>query len=135
MLPPAWARRARCPVITFGPDPSADLWCLRRRRVEEGISFYLYGKMEMRLPVFGLHNCMNTLAAIGVVLRLGVPPMTIRDRLTTFSAPDMRLNRQMVNGVTLINDAEVLTPAFLATLDGDPPDIFAPGWDGILRSR
>jgi len=104
------ARRARCPVITFGPDPSADLWCLRRRRVEEGISFYLYGKMEMRLPVFGLHNCMNTLAAIGVALRLGVPPMTIRDRLTTFSAPDMRLNRQVVNGVTLINDAYNANP-------------------------
>jgi UDP-N-acetylmuramoyl-tripeptide--D-alanyl-D-alanine ligase len=104
------ARRARCPVITFGSDPSADLWCLRRRRVEEGISFYLYGKMEMRLPVFGLHNSMNALAAIGVALRLGVPPMTIRDRMTSFSAPDMRLDRRTVNGVTLINDAYNANP-------------------------
>ncbi|MEN8150645.1 MAG: UDP-N-acetylmuramoyl-tripeptide--D-alanyl-D-alanine ligase [Planctomycetota bacterium] len=104
------ARKARCPVITFGADPSADLWCLRRRRTSGGISFYLYGKMEMRLPVFGLHNAMNALAAIGVALRLGVAPMTIRDRLATFTAPDMRLSRTVVGGVTLINDAYNANP-------------------------
>jgi len=104
------ARRARCPVITFGSDPSADLWSLRRRRVEDGISFYLYGKMEMRLRVFGLHNSLNALAAIGVALRLGVAPTTIRDRLTTFTLPDMRLERKSVNGVTLINDAYNANP-------------------------
>jgi len=104
------ARRAQCPVITFGSDPSADLWCLRRRRLPEGIAFHLYGKMEMRLPVFGLHNSMNALAAIGVALRLGVAPMTIRERMETFEAPDMRLNREVVGGVTLINDAYNANP-------------------------
>jgi UDP-N-acetylmuramoyl-tripeptide--D-alanyl-D-alanine ligase len=104
------ARRARCPVITFGSDPSADLWCLRRRRVDDGISFYLYGKMEMRLSVFGLHNAMNALAAIGVALRLGVKPEDIRKRLRDFRLPDMRLDRQVVNGVTLVNDAYNANP-------------------------
>jgi UDP-N-acetylmuramoyl-tripeptide--D-alanyl-D-alanine ligase len=47
-------RLANCPAATFAFDPSADIWGLKRCRVPGGISFYLYGKMEMKLGVHGL---------------------------------------------------------------------------------
>jgi UDP-N-acetylmuramoyl-tripeptide--D-alanyl-D-alanine ligase len=121
------ARRARCPVVRFGFDPSADLWGLKRRRVEGGISFYLYGKMEMRLLVHGLHNAMNSLAAIGVALRLGVAPEEIRQRLATFRLPDMRLTPRHVNGVVLVNDAYNANPASVGAAVEELRAIRVPG--------
>ncbi len=104
-------RLARCPAATFAFDPSADIWGLKRRRVPNGVAFFLYGKMEMALNVPGLHNAMNALAAAGVALRYGVAPDEIRDRLATFELREMRLRRREVGGVTLINDAYNANPA------------------------
>jgi UDP-N-acetylmuramoyl-tripeptide--D-alanyl-D-alanine ligase len=118
------ARRARCPTVRFGFDTSADLWGVRRMRAPGGIAFHLYGKMEMYLPVPGLHNAMNALAAIGVALRCGVEPGTIQERLRTARLPEMRLSSTRVGGVTLINDAYNANPgsvdAAIAELAGTP---------------
>ncbi len=105
------ARQARCGVIRYGFDPAADLWGLKRTRDEEGISFYLYGKMPMRLPVPGLHNASNALAAVGVALWLGISPAEIRERLATFRLPEMRLTRTRRDGVTYLNDAYNANPS------------------------
>jgi len=105
------SRLARCPSMKFAFDPSADLWGLRRRRHPDGVSFFLYGKMEMFVPIPGLHNAMNALAAIGVAMRYGVSPAMIRERLSTFSLPEMRLRRSEVSGVTIINDAYNANPS------------------------
>jgi UDP-N-acetylmuramoyl-tripeptide--D-alanyl-D-alanine ligase len=107
-------RRASCPVVRFGFDPSADLWGLRRARHPGGISFYLYGKLEIRLPVAGLHNAINALAAVSVALHFGVKPDAIKERLETFELPAMRLTTHEVNGVTLVNDAYNANPASVA---------------------
>jgi UDP-N-acetylmuramoyl-tripeptide--D-alanyl-D-alanine ligase len=108
------SRRARCASVRFGFDPSAALWGLRRRRTPDGLSFFLYGKMEMSVPVPGLHNAMNALAATGVAMRLGVGPAEIRDRFLSFALPEMRLSRRRIDGVTLVNDAYNANPASVA---------------------
>ena len=107
-------RRASCPVVRFGFDPSADLWGLRRARRPGGINFYLYGKMEIELQVPGLHNAVNALAAVGVALQLRVSPEQIQERIRTFTLPDMRLSTHRVNGVTVLNDAYNANPASVA---------------------
>ena len=108
------ARRAPCPIVRFGFDPSADLWGLRRTRTREGMSFFLYGKMEVVLSVPGLHNSMNALAAIGVALRAGVSPTVMVERLREFRLPEMRLTRREVEGVTFVNDAYNANPTSVA---------------------
>lgn len=104
-------RLANCRAATFAFDPSADIWGLKRRRVPGGVSFYLYGKMEVSMNVPGLHNAMNALAAAGVAMRYEVPPSEIRDRLASFELPEMRLRQRQIGGVTLINDAYNANPA------------------------
>ncbi|MHC4859736.1 MAG: UDP-N-acetylmuramoyl-tripeptide--D-alanyl-D-alanine ligase [Planctomycetota bacterium] len=107
-------RRASCPVVRFGFDPSADLWGLRRARRPGGLTFYLYGKMEIQLGVPGLHNAMNALASVGVALHFGVSPLQIQERLRTFTLPEMRLTTRRVNGVTVVNDAYNANPTSVA---------------------
>ena len=46
-------RLANCPAATFAFDPSSDVWGLKRRRTPGGVSFYLYGKMEMTMQLAG----------------------------------------------------------------------------------
>ncbi len=107
-------RRARCPVARFGRTAGADVYGLAVRRLAGGIAFRLFVKAEVFLPVPGLHNVMNALAAIGVALRCGVPASAIVGRLRTVVLPEMRLATERIEGVTLINDAYNANPASVA---------------------
>ena len=51
------------------------------------------GHMSLRLPVPGLYNAINALAATAVALQLGVPPATIVDALESFTAAFGRIER------------------------------------------
>jgi UDP-N-acetylmuramyl tripeptide synthase len=51
------------------------------------------GYLELRLPLPGLYNALNALAAAAAGLLLGVPPARIRDTLESFSAAFGRIER------------------------------------------
>jgi UDP-N-acetylmuramyl tripeptide synthase len=51
------------------------------------------GYLEVRLPLPGLYNALNALAATAAALLLGVAPAQIRDTLETFSAAFGRIER------------------------------------------
>jgi len=56
------------------------------------------GYLEIRLPLPGLYNALNALAATAAGLILGVAPAHIRDTLETFSAAFGRIERIDANG-------------------------------------
>src|SRR5207247_6281330 len=58
----------------------------------------------------GLHNVHNALAAVAVALWLGRDPMDVLAALRRFRAPEMRMSREDVGEVTLINDAYNANP-------------------------
>jgi UDP-N-acetylmuramoyl-tripeptide--D-alanyl-D-alanine ligase len=126
---PLLATRARGKVCTFGRvdpvgDPSVmeemDVWGAHARRSARprGVCFWLYGKMKVTVPVQGLHNVSNALAATAVGLLLGADPLAIRDALRRVEAPRLRLQRERVGGVVLVDDTYNANPASVgAALD------------------
>lgn len=105
-------------LLTLGRTPSAALR-LRSARVEppwtcaetsDGLSF--------RLPLCGVHNADNALAAIAVARSFGVSDDEIVARLSTVALPGMRNQVVQVGGVTIINDAyNANPPSVVAALD------------------
>ncbi len=114
---PLLASRARCRVCTFGrwnpgEGESPDVWATRAgRRRPRGTTFWLYGKMPFGLALEGLHNVSNALAALAAGMLLGGDPGRLRDALRAVRNPRMRLSRESVGGVTLIDDSYNANPA------------------------
>jgi lipid II isoglutaminyl synthase (glutamine-hydrolysing) len=60
------------------------------------------GYLEVRLPLPGLYNALNALAAAAAGLLLGVPPARIRGTLESFSAAFGRIERVDAGGQPLL---------------------------------
>ncbi len=99
-----------CHLITYGTWEDSDIYGLEPRSTADGIAFYLYGKMLFEVPALGLHNVANALAAIATGLWLGQGPLAVRDALTGYQAPPMRMAREVLGEVVLVNDAYNANP-------------------------
>jgi len=60
--------------------------------------------INISLPVPGLHNALNALAAAAVGISFNVPAAKIQHALATFSAASKRMETVCVNGITILND-------------------------------
>lgn len=100
---------ARFRVLGFG---------LRRGQVRpahldfdgRGCGSFLIGRTRFHLPVPGVHNVYNALAAISVGLELGIAKGRIRDALESFQAVDGRMNVIQANGLRIIDDCYNANP-------------------------
>ncbi len=97
-------------VVTFGTWEDADVYGIDAQATPEGVGFYLYGRMPFEIPAYGLHNVANALAAVAVALWLDQDPMAVRAALARYAAPPMRMSREQVGDVVLINDAYNANP-------------------------
>ncbi|MGD9949734.1 MAG: UDP-N-acetylmuramate:L-alanyl-gamma-D-glutamyl-meso-diaminopimelate ligase [Desulfobulbus sp.] len=103
------ARHAACPVIGYGTSADCEWW-LDELRVD-GLSseFSVYHQQEKlgrcRLPMPGLHNCLNGLAVIALLHRLGFAFNDIIKGLGSFEGVKRRQQiRGVVRGITVIDD-------------------------------
>ncbi len=111
----AMAERTTARVVTYGLGAmSADVWGVDARRTPRGVEVFLYGKMPLFLPLPGVHNASNALAAVAVALLHGVDPATIRHQLRGVRLPSLRMQRLTFRGVTLFLDCYNANPASLA---------------------
>ena len=83
-------------------------------------------RTQFTLPLPGRHNASNALAAIAVGRAMGIDDDDIRHGLAHASSPEMRMQKRVVGGVTILNDAYNANPtsvrAALATVtDADWP--------------
>jgi UDP-N-acetylmuramoyl-tripeptide--D-alanyl-D-alanine ligase len=100
---------ARFSVLGFG---------LRRGQVrpaqlefdEQGCGSFLIGRTRFSVPVPGVHNVYNALAAISVGLDLGIPKGQIKDAIESFRAVDGRMNVLEANGIKVIDDCYNANP-------------------------
>jgi UDP-N-acetylmuramoyl-tripeptide--D-alanyl-D-alanine ligase len=69
------------------------------------------GRKQVFVPLLGKHTAANALAAIAVARRLGLSEDEIIDNLSRARGPEMRLQLEKSNGVTVINDAYNANPA------------------------
>lgn len=71
--------------------------------------------MPVCLPMFGIHNVYNALAAIAGAWGLGIEPCFSSDALRQFSPPKMRMEiRSGSEGSTVINDAYNANPSSMS---------------------
>jgi UDP-N-acetylmuramoyl-tripeptide--D-alanyl-D-alanine ligase len=105
------AQRADLTIVTFGPEPAADLRAGEARWDGGAQRFLVNGRFEYALPAMGAHNVGNALAAAAVGLRFGLTHEEIAAALATAPMPPMRLERRAYGAVTLINDAYNANPA------------------------
>ena len=95
--------------ITYGLSSQADV---RAEEVERGrwevsfsVTFREEGLGRIRLPLPGLHNVYNALAAVACGLELEIPFPLIEEALSSFSGVERRFQRKgEVDGVLVIDD-------------------------------
>ena len=112
-----FGRDFRGHVVTFGLKPTADVSAANiQSRGVQGSAFDLvaYGMAQpIELPLVGMHNIYNALAAVAVALESGVSPSEVAIALSTLQPASKRGQIIDVRGVTVINDCYNSNPKAL----------------------
>lgn len=108
-----WIKRFEA-VVTFGEAADADLRVGDVREDASGVSFTINGRDRFSLPVLGAHNALNAAAAIAVARRLGGDERVACRALAAVAPAEMRLARERVAGISVINDAYNANPDSVA---------------------
>ncbi len=104
-------------VLTFGTSPDADLRVSDIEQTSTEVTFTLNERERFSVPMLGTHNASNAAAAVAVARRMGIADDCICTALAGCSPPEMRLVRERVNGIDIINDAYNANPeSMLAAL-------------------
>jgi len=112
---PLWKKLAAPhPVMTFGLDGGADVSADYQLHAN-GSDVQMHtpdGATEFHLPVSGLHNIRNALAAATTALAMQIPLAVIAQGLANFGGVKGRLqHRAGVNGALVIDDSYNANPA------------------------
>ncbi len=113
--------RLACSVATFGFSERADVRAENVRQDPETVFDLMVGgvRRETRLPVPGLFNVSNALAAAAVAAWEGIPVDAIVQGLASFVPPPLRMQvRERGDGVLFLLDAYNANPSSMsASLD------------------
>ncbi|MBQ8346941.1 MAG: UDP-N-acetylmuramate--L-alanine ligase [Alphaproteobacteria bacterium] len=104
-------------IITYGFTPQAEVTAQNIHAVPGLITFDVViadslsptGKTQrmngFSLPVYGRHNVLNALAAIGVGIRLGISEENLKKALSAFTGVQRRFTKTgEMDGITIIDD-------------------------------
>ena len=103
--------RFRGRIIRFGIRSPSDVQATQIQFLKRGMIFRVANTFY-KIPVWGVHNIYNALAAIAVGRQMGIPYPLIKRGLQKYKPPSMRLQPLYgVKGFTLINDTYNANPA------------------------
>ncbi len=102
---------AKCRVISFGIKNKADVMAENIDLLPTSTKFLLNGAVKITLPIPGIHNVYNALAAASVSLQFSEDLNLVRDGLEDFKSPEMRMQIIKTKNLTIINDAYNANPA------------------------
>lgn len=108
------ASRCKGKVWLYSLTEDADITASQLQPEGNGVRYqvkYPGGSGEIFLPVPGSHNVMNSLAAIGVGLQLGLSFQEIAQGLAQVELTHSRLEIIEKNGYTIINDTYNASPS------------------------
>ncbi len=109
------------PITTYGSSPQADLHLLDLQPNAEGQVFTAASRAlgelgAFRLPMPGRHNAENALAAMAVLLDIGIDIETIRRALASFEGIQRRFQRMKIAAGVLVDDYGHHPKEVMATL-------------------
>ncbi len=99
-------------TVTFGISEASDFRARIKDINNKGVNFEVAG-VDFYLPVLGVQNIYNALAAIAVGSLFNITGETISLSLKDFCLPSMRMNTEELSGFTLIDDTYNSNPASL----------------------
>lgn len=112
---PLWKTlAARHQIVTFGLADTADVHAQYQLHADRAVldMHTPQGTIHLTLPVAGLHNVRNALAATAVALSMGASLQSVHAGLESFSGVRGRLQRKPgLNGALLIDDTYNANPA------------------------
>ncbi len=98
--------------LTFGFKDTNDLFATDIVCSNRGVEFNLNGsRRRVFVPMLGKHSACNALAAIAIGRKLAIEESAIVQSLTGSTSPDMRLQLQKLDGITVLNDAYNANPS------------------------
>ena len=101
-------------VITFGLDKHADVSGDNVRRDQGKVRFETNDRANVLLPIAGIHNVKNALAALAVVRRLGISSTQFAQAMSDFQGAKRRMAVHHVNGITIIDDCYNASPSSMS---------------------
>ncbi len=109
------------PVTTYGSSPQADIHLLHSEADAQGQQFSVASRESgdlgsFHLPMPGRHNAENALAAIAVLLDIGIDIETIRQSLASFEGIQRRFQRTDCGDGILVDDYAHHPKEVMATL-------------------
>ncbi len=108
-------------VVTFGIGENCDFraYDIKEQNGETSFKFRLEDEeFTVKLPVIGLHNVRNALAAIAVCEYLGLDLNKAIEALGTYKSPDMRGEIKTFGNITVIDDTYNASPdSMVSSLD------------------
>lgn len=115
-----FGRDFRGRVVLYGTKPTSDV---RAENIQqhgtEGSTFELVVEScreKVTLPLVGLHNIYNALAAVAVGLDRGLTPSETAERLASLAPADKRGQVLQIGNITVINDCYNSNPKALAAM-------------------
>lgn len=103
-LLPQFPRR----TVTYGLGENAEVRAMNVETTPEGLVYDVAVRGEVvrvRLPMFGPHNVLNSLAAFAVGCEIGIKPAQVAESLARFSGVKRRFTTTgIVDGITVIDD-------------------------------
>jgi UDP-N-acetylmuramoyl-tripeptide--D-alanyl-D-alanine ligase len=107
-------------VVTYGTGPAADV---RAENVEaQGISGSTFDivaaghRSRVQLPLVGVHNIHNALAAVAVALERGFDLSQAAEALSTLAPPEKRGQVIQLGNITVVNDCYNSNPKALEAM-------------------
>ena len=104
------AGRRDVTVLTFGLAKDADLRLTDIQHSMDGLRVTINDRDVYQVPMIGRHNAGNAAAAVAVGRRMGLDTQAINAGLAKVNAPEHRLQRLMIGGVFVLDDAYNANP-------------------------
>ncbi|MHC4841151.1 MAG: UDP-N-acetylmuramoyl-tripeptide--D-alanyl-D-alanine ligase [Planctomycetota bacterium] len=105
------AERANCRVVGYGTDSRCELFASDIRVNRYGCNFLLNGRHDFRIPMHGIHNVSNALAAIAVGWVSGVPVADMQLALRRIEPVGRRLEYRDYGDIGILDDSYNANPA------------------------
>jgi len=95
-------------VISYGIDNQADVTASNIELDQDGrpefTAFFKGKQIRIKLPIVGKHNVYNGLRAISAGMLFDIDLDSIKKALEAYQPMSMRMQRMVINGITIIND-------------------------------
>ncbi len=129
-------------LATFGLNENCDIYASDIKRDGGGYEFTSNDRQRIRIPMAGLHNVKNALAALAAARRLGITSQQFAMAIQDFKPVHGRMNYKVVESLTIIDDTYNANPESMnvaldeltSNLDA-PRRVFACGDMGELGDK